>query len=246
MDDVLIFAAVGFVAQLVDGTLGMAYGITGTAVMLSLGTTPAVASASVHAAEVVTTGVSGLAHWHFGNVDRALLRDLVIPGMIGGVIGAYLLASVPGETVRPFVNAYLLAVGGLILLKALSRGGPSRRLPRRLPLLGLSGGLLDALGGGGWGAIVTSTLVGNGAAPRYAIGSTNVAEFFVTAAVSATFVFTIGLTLWPTIVGLILGGALAAPLGAYAAKRMPPGPLMILVAVAVIVLSLRGLAQALA
>lgn len=246
MDDVLIFAAVGFVAQLVDGTLGMAYGITGTAVMLSLGTTPAVASASVHAAEVVTTGVSGLAHWHFGNVDRALLRDLVIPGMIGGVVGAYLLASVPGETVRPFVNAYLLAVGGLILLKALSRGGPSGRLPRRLPLLGLSGGLLDALGGGGWGAIVTSTLVGNGAAPRYAIGSTNVAEFFVTAAVSATFVFTIGLTLWPTITGLILGGALAAPLGAYAAKRVPPRRLMILVAVAVIVLSLRGLAQGLA
>lgn len=246
MDDVLIFAAVGFVAQLVDGTLGMAYGITGTAVMLSLGTTPAVASASVHAAEVVTTGVSGLAHWHFGNVDRALLRDLVIPGMIGGVVGAYLLASVPGETVRPFVNAYLLAVGGLILLKALSRGGPSGRLPRRLPLLGLSGGLLDALGGGGWGAIVTSTLVGNGAAPRYAIGSTNVAEFFVTGAVSATFVFTIGLTLWPTIAGLILGGALAAPLGAYAAKRVPPRRLMILVAVAVIVLSLRGLAQGLA
>lgn len=245
MDEILTFAAIGFAAQLVDGTLGMAYGITATTAMLSLGITPAVASASVHAAEVVTTGVSGFAHWQFGNVDRALFRRLVMPGMIGGATGAYLLASVPGDAVRPFVNAYLLAIGGLILLKALSRTRPVEGRPRRLPLLGLSGGLLDALGGGGWGALVTSTLVGNGATPRYAIGSANLAEFFVTGAVSATFVFTIGLTLWPIIVGLILGGAAAAPLGAYAARRVPTRPLMVLVAVAVIVLSVRGLAQAL-
>lgn len=243
MNEILVFAAIGFAAQLVDGALGMAYGVTATSVMLSLGIAPAVASASVHAAEVVTTGVSGLAHWQFGNVDRELFRRLVVPGMIGGAVGAYVLASVSGDAIRPLISAYLLVMGLIILHKAVRRQGISRTGPRRLSMLGLCGGFLDAIGGGGWGPIVASTLLGNGTTPRYAIGSVAVAEFFVAATVSAAFIFTIGLALWPIIAGLILGGALAAPLAAYMTRRLPARPLMLLVAIVVIGLSVRGLIQ---
>jgi uncharacterized protein len=243
MDEILVFALVGFAAQLVDGALGMAYGITATSAMLSLGVAPAVASASVHAAEVVTTGVSGLAHWQFGNVDRELFRKLVIPGMIGGAIGAYLLASISGDAIRPLISVYLLVMGLIILHKAIRRRDISGAGPRHLSALGFGGGFLDAMGGGGWGPIVASTLLGNGTTPRYAIGSVNVAEFFVAATVSAAFVFTIGLTLWPIIAGLILGGALAAPFAAYMTRRLPERFLMVLVATVVIALSVRGLIQ---
>jgi uncharacterized membrane protein YfcA len=243
MDEILIFALVGFAAQLVDGALGMAYGVTATSAMLSLGVAPAVASASVHAAEVVTTGVSGLAHWQFGNVDRDLFRKLVVPGMIGGAIGAYLLASIPGDAIRPLISVYLLVMGLIILHKAIRRRDIAGAGPRHLSALGFGGGFLDAMGGGGWGPIVASTLLGNGTTPRYAIGSVNVAEFFVAATVSAAFVFTIGLNLWPIIAGLILGGALAAPFAAYMTRRLPARPLMILVATVVIALSVRGLIQ---
>jgi uncharacterized membrane protein YfcA len=243
MDEILVFALVGFAAQLVDGALGMAYGITATSAMLSLGVAPAVASASVHAAEVVTTGVSGLAHWQFGNVDRELFRKLVIPGMIGGAIGAYLLASIPSDAIRPLISVYLLVMGLIILHKAIRRRDIPGAGPRHLSALGFGGGFLDAMGGGGWGPIVASTLLGNGTTPRYAIGSVNVAEFFVAATVSAAFVFTIGLTLWPIIAGLILGGALAAPFAAYMTRRLPERFLMVLVATVVIALSVRGLIQ---
>jgi uncharacterized membrane protein YfcA len=243
MDEILLFAAVGFAAQLIDGALGMAYGITATSVMLSLGIAPAIASASVHAAEVVTTGVSGIAHWQFGNVDRELFRRLVIPGMIGGAIGAYVLVSIPEESIRPLVSAYLLVMGLVVLRKALRRRTDRGHGPRHLSVLGLGGGFLDAIGGGGWGPIVASTLLGKGTSPRYAIGSVNVAEFFVAATISAAFVFTIGLQLWPIIAGLILGGALAAPLAAYMARRLPERFLMVLVAMVVIGLSVRGLIQ---
>jgi uncharacterized protein len=244
MDDLLLFAAVGFAAQLVDGALGMAYGVTATSVLLSYGVTPAMASASVHAAEMVTTGVSGLAHWRFGNVDRDLFARLVVPGMVGGAIGAYALTQIPEEIMRPVVSAYLLAMGAIILLRALTGRTPHHDEPQRLPLLGVTGGFLDAAGGGGWGPLVASTLVSNGTRPRFAIGSVNAAEFFVTATISATFVLTIGLELWPIIAGLILGGALAAPLAAYVTQRLPDRPLMILVAVVVMLLSIRGIVQA--
>jgi len=244
MDEFLLFVAVGFAAQLVDGALGMAYGVTATTVLLSLGLAPAAASASVHAAEVVTTGASGLSHWGFGNIDRRLFRGLVIPGMIGGAAGAYVLTAVPGEAIRPFISVYLLAMGAMILWKAL-RPAVGRPEPRRLAPLGLAGGFLDAVGGGGWGPLVASSLMGNGTTPRYAIGSVNAVEFFVTATVSATFVATIGLTHARIVAGLIAGGVLAAPFAAYVTSRLPDRPLMILVAVVVMLLSVRGLLQAL-
>lgn len=243
--DFFLFIAVGFAAQLVDGAIGMAYGVSATTVLLSIGVLPAAASASVHAAEVFTTGASGLAHWRMGNVDFRLLRRLAIPGMIGGGIGAYILTTLQGEMIRPIVSAYLLLLGFVILWKALRGRAPSADPPRHIVPLGLFGAFVDAIGGGGWGPIVTSTLVGRGTTPRFAIGSVNLAEFFVTVTVSATFIATIGLELWPIIVGLILGGVVAAPFAAYATSRIPDRPMMILVAIVIVILSVRGLARSL-
>jgi len=243
LDDVLLFAAIGFAAQMVDGAIGMAYGVTATTVMLSLGIPPATASASVHAAEVFTTGASGLSHWKMGNVRMNLVWRLAVPGMIGGAVGAWLLATIDGDAIRPWVSAYLMMMGGLILWKALRPRPETEQPPKRVALLGLGGGFLDAIGGGGWGPLVASTLMGGGTQARFAIGSTNVAEFFVTATVSATFVATIGLELWPVILGLILGGVLAAPFAAYVTAKLPDRPLMILVAIVIFLLSLRSFVQ---
>ncbi len=174
---------------------------------------------------------------------RALVLRLAVPGVLGGVIGAYVLVGMPTAVVRVFVGLYLLALGGVVLLKALRPLPPLAATisTGRLAALGFCGGLLDAIGGGGWGAIVTSTLIGQGNAPREAIGSASLAEFFVTAAVSAAFVATVGITLWPVIAGLVLGGVLAAPLAAVAAKRVPDRLLMAAVGVVVSLLALRGL-----
>jgi uncharacterized membrane protein YfcA len=242
--DFVLFVAVGFAAQLVDGAIGMAYGVSATTVLLSLGVTPATASACVHAAEVFTTGASGISHWRMGNAHFDLLWRLAVPGMIGGAAGAYVLTEIPGETIRPFVSVYLLLMGALILWKALRKRPSAPEAPRYVAPLGLFGGFLDAIGGGGWGPLVTSTLIGGGMTPRFAIGSVNVAEFFVTLVISATFVATIGLELWPIIAGLILGGVLAAPFAAYATRYIPDLPIMILVASVIILLSLRELMRA--
>jgi uncharacterized membrane protein YfcA len=240
-DDFLLFVAVGLAAQLVDGAIGMAYGVVSTSVLLSLGIPPATASASVHAAETFTTGASGLAHWRFRNIDRGLIWRLAIPGMVGGALGAYVLTAIPGEAIRPYVSAYLLLLGLFILWKAVTHRPTGAPPPSRVAPLGFVGGLLDSIGGGGWGPIVTSTLLGQGANPRYAIGSVNLAEFFVTTTISATFFFTIGLTMWPIIAGLVLGGVLAAPFAAYATRHLPDKVLMILVGSVVVLLSVRGL-----
>ncbi len=244
-DDVMLFAAVGFVAQLIDGALGMAYGLTGTTVLLSVGVPPATASASVHTAEIFTTAASGISHWRLGNVRWRLLWRLAIPGMIGGAIGAYVLSSIPGDAIRPYVNGYLIVMGAFVLWRALRRRRPRSELPRWVLPLGFGGGFLDAVGGGGWGPMVTSTLVGAGTAPRPVIGSVNSAEFFVTTVISVTFLGTIGLELWPIITGLILGGVVAAPLAAYVVRIMPQPLLMALVGVAIVLLSGYGLLKAL-
>jgi uncharacterized protein len=244
-DDFLLFVAVGLAAQLVDGAIGMAYGVISTSVLLSLGVPPATASASVHAAETFTTGASGLAHWRFRNIDRSLIWRLAVPGMIGGAIGAYALTAIPGEAIRPYVSGYLLLLGVFILWKAVTHRPASAPPPNRVAPLGFIGGLLDAVGGGGWGPVVTSTLVGQGATPRYAIGTVNLAEFFVTVTISATFLFTIGLTMWPIIAGLVLGGVLAAPFAAYATRHLPEKILMVLVGSVVVLLSVRGLLRVL-
>jgi uncharacterized protein len=243
LDEFLLFIVVGFAAQMIDGAVGMAYGVSATTVMLSVGIPPATASASVHAAEVFTTGLSGLSHWRFGNVNWSVVSRLAIPGMIGGALGAYVLTSVPMDIIKPIVTGYLLLMGLWIIFKALSTTIRTGEWPKWLAPLGFGGGFLDAVGGGGWGPMVASTLLGQGTTARYTIGSVNAAEFFVTLVISVTFLTTIGIELWPIITGLIIGGAAAAPLAAYVAKSVPDRPLMILVGAVVVLLSLRGLIQ---
>ena len=245
-EDVILFTVVGFVAQMVDGAIGMAYGISASTALLSMGVPPATASACVHAAETFTTGASGLAHWKLGNIDKKLLARLIIPGMIGGALGAYALSNLPGDTIKPYIAIYLLLLGLFIVWKAV---GQKEKLegvePRAVAPLGLFGGFLDAIGGGGWGPIVTSSLLGQGTTPRYAIGTVNIAEFFVTLTISTTFFLTVGLDLWPIIVGLILGGIIAAPFAAFATKHLPDKVLMIMVGTVVVLLSLRTLVHSL-
>ena len=239
-NDFSFFVLVGAAAQLVDGSIGMAYGVTATSILMSQGITPAVASAAVHAAEVFTTAASGAAHWRLGNIKWDLVKRLAIPGVIGAAAGAMLLSHVPGRTIQPFVSAYLLCLGGLIIWRAVRLHVPDAAKAPSV-FLGLVGGFLDAVGGGGWGAMVTTTLIANRNEPRYAIGSASLAEFFVTAVATATFIVTIGLSLWPVILGLVAGGVLAAPFAALVARHVPARPIMLLVGVVVIALSARNL-----
>jgi len=233
---------VGFVAQLVDGALGMAFGVISTSVLLFFGVPPAAASASVHAAEVVTTGISGLSHWFHGNVDRRLFLRLSIAGMIGGALGAYLLTELPVKFVQPAVAIYLCAMAALIVYKVLSKR-PPRQSTSGIEPLGFGGGFLDAIGGGGWGPIVVSTLVARGNSPRHTIGSVNLAEFFVTLAISISFLISLGPTYFLIAGGLVLGGAMAAPLAGWMSKVLPPRVLMALVSVIVLSLGTAGLVR---
>lgn len=243
-ETMIIFIIVGFIAQIIDGALGMAYGVSSTTVLLGIGVPAATASASVHTAEIFTSGTSGLSHLKLGNVDKKLFARLLIPGVIGGALGAYILTAVPGSIAEPFVAFYLLIMGSIILRKAFKKI-QERNVKTKLFPLGLTGGFLDAVGGGGWGPIVTSTLVARGHNPRFTIGSVNLAEFFVTVTEVATFLATIGLVQWQAIVGLIVGGVLAAPLAAYACKRLPSKTLMKMVGTLIIALSIRTMYLAL-
>lgn len=238
--DFLWYVVAGFVAQLIDGSLGMAYGVMASTLLLSFGVPPAATSATVHAAECLTTGASALTHQAFGNVNRLLFRRLLLPGIIGAVLGAYILASIPGDAIKPYVAGYLLIMGAVIVVKAF-REFPPRRVSTHLAPLGFFGALLDALGGGGWGPIVATTLIVRGNTVREVVGSVNAVEFFVTLAASVTFILTLGLVHWQIILGLAAGGVLAAPIGAWACTRLPVKPFMILIGVLVMALSLRTL-----
>jgi len=246
---IFIYILVGFLAQMIDGALGMAYGVSSNTFLLSLGIPPAAASASVHMAEVVTTGISGISHWRLGNVDWKLVRRLLIPGVIGGVAGAYLLTSIDGNIIKPYIAVYLLIMGGVIIYKSFTlvpRTKPDRYHGPRISLLGLFGGFCDAVGGGGWGPVVTSTLVARGKNPRMTIGSVNFSEFFVTLAQSVLFVLTLNFSeYWQVILGLLIGGAIAAPIAARLTQKLPLKTLMIVVGILIIVLSIRTLVLAL-
>lgn len=221
----------------------MAYGVSSNTFLLSVGIPPAAASASVHTAEIFTSGISGLSHLKFGNVDKKLFKKLLIPGVIGGILGAYILTMVPGKIIKPFIALYLLIMGSIIIYKAFKKIQEKEVRTKLLPL-GAVGGFFDAIGGGGWGPIVTSTLVARGNNPKFTIGSVNLAEFFVTIAEAATFFTIIGLAHWQIIVGLIIGGVLAAPLAAYVCKRLPSRTLMMIVGVVIIALSIRTIYMA--
>ena len=243
----LPFILVGFAAQLIDGALGMAFGvITSTLLVGVLGVPPALASAKTHTVEIFTTGVSGINHMIHRNIDMRWFLRLVIPGMVGGALGAYVLTGIDGDAVKPFVLAYLAAIGLWILWRGLNHRIQLRD-PKVIAPLGLIGGFLDAAGGGGWGPVVTSNLMIQGAEPRKVIGTVNSVEFIVTLAISATFVTQLGLAQFSlAVLGLLIGGVIAAPLGAILAKRIPAGRLMIMVGVVLTLTSIYGIYRALA
>jgi uncharacterized membrane protein YfcA len=231
---------VGFLAQLIDGALGMAYGVSASAFLATMGHPPAFVSATVHAAEVVTTGASGISHAWFRNLDRKIFFRLVLPGMAGGAVGAYLLTSLDGSILRPLVWGWLFLMGILLLRRAFRRDEPGlARAPSHA--LGGVAGFLDAIGGGGWGTVCTPTLIARGVPPRYAIGTTNAAEFFVTLTISITFLFTFDWQRYDLVIALLGGGVIAAPLGAWVAKHVPPRTAIIAVGLVVTGLSVHGL-----
>lgn len=242
----LPFILIGFAAQLVDGALGMAYGTISSTLLVGLGVPPAVASAGVHTAETFTTGISAVSHVAHRNVDWRLFTRIVVPGIIGGVLGAYVLSNVAAEVARPFVLGYLLLLG----LYLFWRGWTHRhviRAPKIVAPLGLAGGFLDAAGGGGWGPVVTSNLMVQGAEPRFTIGTVSTAEFFLTTTISLTFLITLGWEAFTTaIIGLLIGGIVAAPLGAIVAKRVEADKLLVLVGVVLTATSGWGLWRLLA
>ncbi len=242
MQTLWFFIIVGFLAQVVDGALGMAYGTISNALLLSVGVPPAISSASVHFAEIFTTSISGFSHLKLGNVDKSLFKKLLIPGVIGGVLGAYILTNIDGDKIKPFIGIYLLIMGIRILYKVTTMHKHSEeKITRRrhYSILGLLGGFFDAIGGGGWGPIVTSTLVSDGKNPRKTIGSVNAAEFFVTISEVVTFFALLSQFNWSVIIGLIIGGSLAAPIAALITKKIPAKVLMISLGCIITFLSVR-------
>ena len=233
--------AIGVCAQAIDGALGMGYGVTASAFLLGTGSSPAVASASTHVAKLFTTGVSGVAHAKYGNVDSRLFVRLLLPGMAGGVLGVLLVTQVDGRLLKPFVSAYLLLIGCYILGKAYRRVRAAQGEPRHAAKLGLFGGFVDAVGGGGWGPVVTSTLVGSGNDPRTTIGSVNFAEFFMTLATAASFTLLAVEGTWPVVAGLVCGGLIAAPFAAFLCKHLRPRTLFVSVGALITALSLWSL-----
>nr|CAD6607775.1 sulfite exporter TauE/SafE family protein [Rhizobium sp. TCK] len=232
--DLLLFIAVGFVAQIIDGALGLAFGVLTTTLLLSLGVPPAIASAMVHVTECFTTAASGLSHAYHRNVDWRLVARLAPAGMLGGAIGAYVLSNIDGSVIAPFISLYLIGIGCFILFRAFRPKWPRDVRDWIVPYVGGVGGLLDAMGGGGWGPIVTSTLLGRGHDLKKVIGSTNLTEFAVTTVISATFILALGWSELSAAIGLIIGGVLAAPFGALVLKRLPVKPLMIAVSLIII------------
>jgi uncharacterized protein len=241
--DFLMLAAIGFFAQLIDGALGMAFGVISTSAMLTMGLPPAHASAIAHTAEIFTTATSGASHVYFRNVDWRLVVRLGVAGVVGAAIGAWVLSNVDAAVARPFVAAYLGVIGILILLRSARRLPERDSNPKIAPPLGLVGGFLDASGGGGWGPIVASTLIGSGQAPRTVVGSVNMTEFFVASAAATTFFIELGASPLYELSALVIGGVLAAPFGGWVVKHIRPRLLMTIVGIVVITLAAWQLAR---
>lgn len=231
----------GFLAQLVDGVLGMGYGVVSATVLLSIGVKLPAISGSIHTAEMFSSAASGYSHYKFGNVNKKLFKTLLIPGVIGAILGAVLLSKLADNYtgyIRPVLAGYTLFLGLRILRTGFKKIHKPKKF-RRVGWLGAIGGFLDSFGGGGWGPLVTSTLILKGRTPRYVIGSVSIAEFFVTLASAATFFSLLGISHWPIIAGLIIGGLIAAPLAARLAGKLPLKTMFIAVGIMVIIWSLR-------
>jgi siroheme synthase-like protein len=235
----------GFLAQLVDGALGMGYGVTSATILLSVGVNLASISGSIHTAEMFASGASGYSHYKFGNVNKKLFKALLIPGVIGAVAGAVLLTKLGDEHtswLRPLMAIYTMFLGIRIFSNAFRKPRPQRKFKRHGWLAGV-GGFLDSFGGGGWGPIVTTTLITKGRTPRYVIGSVSLTEFFVTLASAFSFFIMLGVSHWQTIIALIIGGLVAAPLAARLAGKLPRKTSFILLGLLVMIWSLRILVK---
>lgn len=232
----LTYLLIGFGAQVVDGALGMAYGLTASSFLLSAGVPPAISSATVHLAETFTTGASAVSHYQFGNVDKALFRRLVLPGVLGAAAGAYVLTSLPGDALKPWIAAYILLMGLLVLAKAF-RTIPPESVTSRVAPLGFFGALIDSIGGGGWGPIVASTLLARGNHARSTVGTVNAVEFFVTLTSSVVFLAMLGMAHWSIVLPLALGGLIAAPFAAWMCSRVPQKPMLVLVGLLIVIVS---------
>jgi uncharacterized membrane protein YfcA len=244
--ELLLYIALGFVAEMIDGTLGMAYGVSSNTFLRSIAGLPSVvSSACVHFSELFTTLVSGISHLKFKNVSKALFFKLLIPGAIGGALGAYLLSEFSSTTIDIIIDVYLIVIGAFIFLKAFKKPGQPKEYGNYVYALGLAGGLTDAMGGGGWGPIVTSTLLASGHDTRKTIGTVNTAEFFVTVAETTTFAaLAVDFQSYTTIIlGLILGGIVAAPIGAALCSKIPTRWMLGIVGVLVIALNIIKLVQ---
>jgi len=237
----LIFILTGFLAQLVDGALGMGYGLISAVCLISAGISPVSVSAAIHTSEVFSSGISGYSHYRFGNVNKRLFRHLVVPGVAGAVLGALaliFLGEKAGSALMPLIAAYALFLGIKILVKAMGGQQPSRKISR-LGWLAGAGGFFDSFGGGGWGPIVTSTLISKGRTPRYIIGSVSLTEFFITLASAFTFFAALGAGHWQAVLGLLIGGTAAAPLAARLAGKLPARQMLFCVGGIVILWSAR-------
>jgi len=241
----LPFIGVGFAAQLVDGALGMAFGVISNTLLVGvLGVPPALASQRVHLVECFTTAVSGISHLFHGNVEKGLFFSLLIPGMIGGILGAYVLSSIDASVIKPFVLLYLSCIGIYLVVRGIFYP-PKLRNAKLIAPLGLAGGFLDAAGGGGWGPVVTSNLLIQGHDPRKVVGTVNTVEFFLTITVSAAFIWHLGIAdVAGATLGLLIGGLAAAPLGAWAAKHFPAKQMLILVGIVLTMTSAYGVWKA--
>lgn len=243
--DLLPFILVGFVAQMIDGALGMAFGVISNTLLISLGVPPASASAIVHTIKNFTGTVSAVSHVAHRNVDWRLFWRLVVPGVIGGVLGAYVLTEILPSVAKPLVLAYLAAIGIFLVWRGFTQTHREKQ-PRIVEPLGFAGGFLDAVGGGGWGPVVTSNLLVQGGTPRIAVGTVNTAEVFLAAAITATFLASIGISaLGPPALGLLIGGLAAAPFGGYVAARVSAKWMLTMVGLVLTATSLYSLWRAL-
>ena len=241
------FILAGFLAQMVDGSLGMGYGVTSATVLMSTGISPVSISAAIHTSEIFTTGVSGFSHYKFGNVNKKLFKHLVIPGVIGAALGAgalVFMGSGASKWLLPLMALYALFLGVKIIMKAFQKNQPNKKI-KWVGWLAWVGGFLDSFGGGGWGPIVTSTLISKGRSPRFTVGTVSLTEFFVTMASAFTFFLTVGISHWNVVLGLLIGGSVAAPFAAKLVGKLPKKTMMILVGIMVIIWCIRMIIKSL-
>ncbi len=246
MSELLVFIAVGALAQLVDGALGMAYGVTSAGLLMGLGMPPIVASASVHYAETFTCGASGVSHLLAGNVRRPLFLALAIPGALGALLGVLVAIHIPPAWMRTLLAPYLLGMGLFLLVRSTRSPGERTDVPRGSAAMGLFAGMVDAIGGGGWSALTISILLARGLPPRLVIGSVHLAKCVVSIAASASFLLAIGASHLSAVAGLIIGGVLAAPFGALFVRRMPARATTVLAGTAVLALGINNMFHLLA